>query len=57
MASNTKSGKPSKTAVEQFCTVTGIDFCYCYISWWMKQQELYRLLLLIACSVKQLMAL
>ena len=57
MASNTKSGKPSKSAVEQFCTVTGTDFRYCYIWCWMKQQELYRLLLLISCSVKQLMAL
>jgi len=47
MASNTKSGKPSKTAVEQFCTVTGTDFCYRYVLCWMKQHGLYRLLLLI----------
>jgi hypothetical protein len=31
MASSTRSSKPSKAAVEQFCAVTGRDFRYWYI--------------------------
>lgn len=45
MATSTKSSKPSKTAIEQFCTVTGKNYitccidmdcinCYCYFAAW-----------------------
>jgi hypothetical protein len=30
MATSTRSFKPTKAAIEQFCAVTGKDFIYCY---------------------------